>query len=1226
MPRLHFILRLLITGGLSIYCWAWRVDMPRHIVALKGSCLTIPCSFDYYQNPPVRPNRVVWYQYQSRGYPLVYDDWHSKSVIDIFRGRTRVSTYGRSCTLEIYPVSYSHHRQKLYPWVDPENVGKGTYAFYDTTVTLEVVEGGPVCEGPVQCRHTCKSQPPTLSLNIPLKEHSLYHSTSTDGKTKTILTTVMFVERDQQTVQCSFTPLSITPTTEEFLEGVSTQVRCTASYTCAQNIPTLTWNYGNMVTSTHTVSSGKAQWTTTSTVKFISAARDHGKYLTCYARNMMSRGWSFSAPSSVTGMAGSCIVIPCSFTYTQSRPANPKVIWYLYQSKGYSPVYDSTQGVVSKYRSRTSLFGSVNEGNCSLKIEGLKKSHSQDKVYPWVDKDPITSFHTIGHSFYDKTTQIIVSDHAKEPELSVIGMVRVGAQSRVSCSVQHSYSTRHTMLSDVAWEQKVERVWTVSEDDQRVRCTVSYPGGQKATSEIELNAECPIAPLSITNTTEEFLEGVSTNVICTASYTCARNKPTLSWNYGNMVTTTQTTRSGNAQWTTTSTMKFISAATDNGKFLTCYAHFTGAQMRKDASIPLRVKRNMMSRGWSFSAPSSVTGMAGSCVVIPCSFTYTQSRPANPKVIWYLYQSKGYSPVYDSTQGVVSKYRSRTSLFGSVNEGNCSLKIEGLEKSHSQDKVYPWVDKDPITSFHTIGHSFYDKTTQIIVSDHAKEPELSIIGVVRVGAQSRVSCSVQHSCISAPPRLTLSGSLDKTALDTQCCLMWLGAESRASLDCPYEDITMIEKPGNLTEGMAKYVACSVTYKCKKNLPDIVWNFGNMQNQIETKKMSKDTYQTVSNLTFIGSLSDDRKALTCTAVFKDGETSDSVALQITILQADVPFRVSALSRSCVVIPCTYENPQDLLLTRGIWTKQGDMNSYVYHNGRSEILDHFKDRTRLLGDLHNGDCSLEINDIKPFDNGPFCFIAQKGDTGYRFNNSCAFVLMKASPDKPVMTKIVPEADAGSVARVSCSVTHTCSTHPPKFAWSIAPLTNEVTQTALSRSVWETTSNISFTVPAGDGLQNVTCTAIFWRDKQESEIGHFIVKGSLVHQMLRSAPIVAPVTSFALVAVIIAVVLGFIFYKNRRKAEDSQGPPPRPEKRRSLFERLNRNKEAGERPPRPEKRRSFWQRLSSRREEGVYRGKRENQITVLLQTHSHENHAALRPRMSAEVRDNSGETASCK
>lgn len=124
--------------------------------------------------------------------------------------------------------------------------------------------------------------------------------------------------------------------------------------------------------------------------------------------------------------------------------------------------------------------------------------------------------------------------------------------------------------------------------------------------------------------------------------------------------------------------------------------------------------NMLSRGWSFTTPDSITGMRGSCIIIPCRFTYSISQPADLRVIWYLLQSNGYPPVFDERQNVISKFSGITSLIGSVGERNCSLKIERLEMSHNKDRLYPWVDKNPVTSYHTVGHTFYDKTSQLIV--------------------------------------------------------------------------------------------------------------------------------------------------------------------------------------------------------------------------------------------------------------------------------------------------------------------------------------------------------------------------------------------------------------------------------------------------------------------------------------------------------------------------------
>uniref|UniRef100_A0A3Q2PZB6 Ig-like domain-containing protein n=1 Tax=Fundulus heteroclitus TaxID=8078 RepID=A0A3Q2PZB6_FUNHE len=230
-----FILSLMINRSLYSTSQAWHVRMPRNIEALYGSCLTIPCSFDYYRYPPKRPDRVVWYQYQSMGYPLVYDNWYPNDVISIYKERTQAltSTYGKTCTLHIKTVNWNDHRQVLFPWVDPENVGRSTHAFYETTVTIEVVG--------------------------------------------------MFSVQTLNT--SSFLPLTISPTSSEYLEGFPSTVRCTASYTCSNNRPSLTWNYANMPVSSNTVKeSGKTMWTTVSTLTFTPSAKDHGHHLTCFAR------------------------------------------------------------------------------------------------------------------------------------------------------------------------------------------------------------------------------------------------------------------------------------------------------------------------------------------------------------------------------------------------------------------------------------------------------------------------------------------------------------------------------------------------------------------------------------------------------------------------------------------------------------------------------------------------------------------------------------------------------------------------------------------------------------------------------------------------------------------------------------------------------------------------------------------------------------------------------
>lgn len=123
---------------------------------------------------------------------------------------------------------------------------------------------------------------------------------------------------------------------------------------------------------------------------------------------------------------------------------------------------------------------------------------------------------------------------------------------------------------------------------------------------------------------------------------------------------------------------------------------------------------MLFLDWSFTTPRSITGMRGSCIVIPCQFTYTRAQPAGLGVKWYSLQGHQNSPVHDGTQSVLAKFR-RITTVGSVETGNCSLIIKKLELSHNQERLYPWVDEAPITSYHTEGQNLNDKTTQLLVS-------------------------------------------------------------------------------------------------------------------------------------------------------------------------------------------------------------------------------------------------------------------------------------------------------------------------------------------------------------------------------------------------------------------------------------------------------------------------------------------------------------------------------
>uniref|UniRef100_A0A3B3I6C9 Ig-like domain-containing protein n=2 Tax=Oryzias latipes TaxID=8090 RepID=A0A3B3I6C9_ORYLA len=936
-------------------------------------------------------------------------------------------------------------------------------------------------------------------------------------------------------------------------------------------------------------------------------------------------------PSRIEALLGSCVVIPCTFDYYYYPPRRPdRVVWYQFAKHSYPKVYDSwySSEVISIFRGKTSLVSSQYGKTCSLEIYPVTWRHHRQTIYPWVDPENVGRY---THRFWDKTVTIHVEDRANTPEIMISGNMKVGESVTVQCSVDHtcpSYPpTLSLSISSLSYRPQ-SRIVTrgtrttlvstvvIERDHQSVECTVKHLGGITARATKTFNAECSFFPLTISSPSSEFLEGIESKVTCTASYTCSRHNPVITWSYSGMPVSTETRRvGGRTMWNTISTLSLKTSSNDHGRSLWCTAKFYQGQTQQK-SITLYVKRSMFSLGWTFSTPKSITGLKGSCLIIPCKFTYTNAIPPNLKLIWYLYQDSGYPTVFDQRGGtVVSQFSGKTSSVGSTADGNCSLQINSLELSQNLARLYPWIDKNAITSYHSRGHSFYEKTTQLLVSEHAKNPQISINGIPRVGEQSSVSCNVEHTCFSAPPTLSIAGipgtgtikdslvsdgiwkrtieqtwNVEEEDRSVTCTVSYPSGQKATgqqplNVECPYEDITISEKLISATEGVAKSVICSVSYKCKKNIPHIDWNYEDMQSTIKIVKLSKHSYSMESNLTFIGGLDDDGKSLMCTAQFSSGKTSDSALLNITKyvkppdahykihgfdtahrLAADVPFRLSALTRSCVVIPCTFWDSEQIPMTRGIWAKRD--GGIVFHNGRTQVMHHFRDRTKIVGDLSERNCSLEIDDIKPFDNGPFCFHSERGNEKYTFNNSCVFIVMKASPEKPEITGVPAEVDAGSALTVSCSVTHTCPSHSPEFSWSVPHISSAVSDSLISGGIWQRTSIINFIVAPGDGVKNLTCTASFWGEKKGVTTAALTVTGTLKYKMRTYAPAFVPVT---LLLLILVAVLGVFIYRKRKEAENQPRPPPRPEKRRNLPEDR-------EKPPRPEKRGSIWSRLSRR------------------------------------------------
>lgn len=112
-------------------------------------------------------------------------------------------------------------------------------------------------------------------------------------------------------------------------------------------------------------------------------------------------------------------------------------------------------------------------------------------------------------------------------------------------------------------------------------------------------------------------------------------------------------------------------------------------------------------------PSAITGIRGSCVVIPCNYEFKNSQHSHINVRWYKFSSSGNPLVYDrSSSNIDAEFRGKTSLYGSSNEKYCSLKIQPLELQH-QERLFPWMDRMLPEDYHR--QNFKDVTIALDVT-------------------------------------------------------------------------------------------------------------------------------------------------------------------------------------------------------------------------------------------------------------------------------------------------------------------------------------------------------------------------------------------------------------------------------------------------------------------------------------------------------------------------------
>ncbi|XP_072438978.1 myelin-associated glycoprotein-like [Chiloscyllium punctatum] len=153
-----------------------------------------------------------------------------------------------------------------------------------------------------------------------------------------------------------------------------------------------------------------------------------------------------------------------------------------------------------------------------------------------------------------------------------------------------------------------------------------------------------------------------------------------------------------------------------------------------------------------------------------------------------------------------------------------------------------------------------------------------------------------------------------------------------------------------------------------------------------------------------------------------------------EIDTPPEVTLQKGSCAQIPCRYRYPSHLAsqLRDGIWfnNEKPVTSSIAFHSrDHSKELPHFRHRTRLSGDMNDGDCSLIINNIIQEDAGPFLFRVEFGGT-YKYSYYPVSQLYVSDfTDKPLIHPV--EVITGKRVNLTCIFNTTCNGTAPALTW---------------------------------------------------------------------------------------------------------------------------------------------------------------------------------------------------
>ncbi|XP_069597291.1 myelin-associated glycoprotein-like [Ranitomeya imitator] len=229
--------------------------------------------------------------------------------------------------------------------------------------------------------------------------------------------------------------------------------------------------------------------------------------------------------------------------------------------------------------------------------------------------------------------------------------------------------------------------------------------------------------------------------------------------------------------------------------------------------------------YNLDVPTKLWAMKHSCVVIPCSYSYSDPKPPSDRItgIWF-------SSITENTMGpqfINSRTPEiHTSFIGDLSNGNCSIKIHNVQPENS--KIYKFRVE--------MAHFKYSYWSSVWLNISDNPPHPIVIFPNRTTPEATevtLKCSTVYTCPSDPPDLVWSSLLGQ--VNVTCIYEGAGVwkvESKQVINTSRKhDGMSISCHANYSSGAKSQVTrrnLSVIYKpeilhkshCKKNLSAII----------------------------------------------------------------------------------------------------------------------------------------------------------------------------------------------------------------------------------------------------------------------------------------------------------------------------------------------------------------------------------------------------------------------